>query len=107
MIERKWKCANCGNQDMDSLHSEGDVYYCSVCTHRTVIATGKDDLIVCPYCRHRRDRKAAYCDWCNNQLNLFPKPSRAELKAIREDVRRFEKNLDSSNIRYWNIRGEV
>ena len=74
-----WKCANCGNTDKNSLFDEGDTFYCSICTHRTVIATGKDDLIICPWCKRLRDRKAAYCDWCNNQINLYPPLTKEEM----------------------------
>ena len=60
------KCANCGNINRDSLHDEGDVIYCSRCTHRTNKSTNKDDSVICPVCYYPRDRKAMYCRWCND-----------------------------------------
>lgn len=60
------RCANCGNTDINSLWDEGDTIYCSKCTHRTLKATGVDDLVECPYCHRMRDRKAMYCRWCND-----------------------------------------
>lgn len=55
------KCANCGNKDERILFDEGDTFYCSVCLHRTQMATGQDDLITCPFCGHLRDQKAHAC----------------------------------------------
>lgn len=60
------KCANCGNADMSSLWDEGDTIYCSICHHRTSVATGEDDVVECPYCHRMRDRKAMYCRQCND-----------------------------------------
>lgn len=108
-IERRqnmsWKCANCGNTDKNSLFDEGDTFYCSICTHRTVIATGKDDLIICPWCKRLRDRKAAYCDWCNNQINLNPPLTKEEMESKDKSIREFEDGLSSSDIKYWKIKG--
>ena len=60
------RCANCGNTDEKTLWDEGDTIYCSKCTHRTLIETGEDDVVECPYCHRMRDRKAMYCRWCND-----------------------------------------
>ena len=60
------KCANCGNSDENTLFDEGDTFYCKLCYHRTRVSDGKDDLLECPYCHRMRDRKAAYCRWCNS-----------------------------------------
>ena len=60
------KCSNCGNVKSNSLYDEGDTIYCSKCTHRTNKSTKKDDSVICPVCRYPRDRKAAYCRWCND-----------------------------------------
>jgi len=49
------KCANCGNENPNSLFDEGDTFYCSTCCHRTQTATGQDDLITCPFCGRLRD----------------------------------------------------
>lgn len=100
------KCANCGNTDNRFLFDEGDTYYCSICCHRTVTATGKDDLIICPFCKRLRDRKAASCMWCNTSIEDQPGYTKAELKEIDALVKAFEDTLDSSNIRYWKIRGK-
>lgn len=66
MEENEMKCANCGNTDTSSLWDEGDTLYCSICHHRTSIATGEDDVVECPYCHRIRDRKAMYCRHCND-----------------------------------------
>ena len=60
------KCANCGNTDSNRLWDEGDTFYCSKCAHRTLYATGEDDLVECPCCHKMRDRKAFYCRNCND-----------------------------------------
>ena len=60
------KCANCGNDDENTLWDEGDTIYCSKCAHRTLVSTGEDDLVVYPYCGELRDRKAYYCRNCNS-----------------------------------------
>ncbi|MBR3342466.1 MAG: hypothetical protein IKG30_12800 [Clostridiales bacterium] len=104
------KCANCGNTDHRTLIDEGDTYYCSICCHRTLVATGKDDLITCPFCRRLRDRKAAYCMWCNIPINAQSDFSEKELKDLDAQIKRFEDKLDSSNIRFWKLkdkRGEI
>ena len=58
------KCANCGNENPETLWDEGDTIYCSECTHRTRVDTGTEDLIECPYCGGMRDSKAYYCRNC-------------------------------------------
>lgn len=60
------RCANCGNTDENTLWYEGDTVYCSLCTYRTSLDTGDDDVVECPYCHRMRDRKAMYCRWCND-----------------------------------------
>ncbi len=62
------KCANCGNEDPNTLFDEDDTFYCSKCHHRTLVETGEDDLIVFPHCGQMRDRKAYYCRWCNSPI---------------------------------------
>ena len=59
------ECKHCGNTDERLLHDEGDTIYCSRCSHRTLIITGDDDSIECPYCHNMRDRKALYYRHCN------------------------------------------
>ena len=59
------ECKHCGNTDERLLHDEGDTIYCSRCSHRTLIITGDDDSIECPYCHNMRDRSAMYCRHCN------------------------------------------
>lgn len=60
------KCANCGNEDTNTLWDEGDTFYCSLCHHRTRTDSGVDDVVECPYCHRMRDRKAMYCKYCND-----------------------------------------
>lgn len=81
------RCANCGNTDEDTLWDEGDTVYCSKCAHRTSKETGEDDLIECPYCHRMRDRKAAYCRWCNDSMRLPSTPEEFEEidKCLRDD----------------------
>lgn|SRR5699024_1172042 len=98
------KCANCGNEDPNTLWDEEDTFYCSKCKHRTQTATGQDDLITCPYCGRLRDRKAFQCMWCNNSMHSNAAPSKEEYEELDEILTEFEDNLDSSNIRYWNLR---
>lgn len=100
------KCANCGNINKKTLWDEGDTFYCSVCCHRTQTATGQDDLITCPFCGRFRDRKAAYCMWCNSSLDSQPGPSKEEYEALDASIQEFEDKMDSSNIRYWKLRGK-
>lgn len=59
-------CAHCGNTNTNTLWDEGDTIFCSLCHHRTSVATGEDDLVECPYCHRMRDRKALYCRYCND-----------------------------------------
>jgi hypothetical protein len=98
------KCANCGNNNPDTLFDEGDTIYCSVCCHRTLKATGKDDLIKCPYCGRLRDRKAFSCMWCGNSLDSSNKPTRKERKELKKFLEDFDNSIDSSNVRYWYLR---
>lgn len=59
------RCANCGNEDENTLWDEGDTIYCSRCTHRTRTSDGEEDLVECPHCHEMRDSKAYYCRHCN------------------------------------------
>ena len=59
-------CANCGNDNENTLWDEGDTKYCSICAHRTRKSDGQDDVAECPYCHRMRDRKAMYCRFCND-----------------------------------------
>ena len=59
------ECANCGNTDQNTLWDEDDTFHCSKCCHRTLKGLNIDDLVDCPYCHEKRDRKAAYCTNCN------------------------------------------
>ena len=55
------RCANCGNEDENTLWDEGDTIYCSRCAHRTRTSDGEEDLVECPHCHEMRDSKAYYC----------------------------------------------
>lgn len=44
--------------------------------------------------------------WCGNSLDSQPGPSREEYEELDEILTEFEDNMDSSNIRYWNLRGK-
>ena len=101
----KMKCANCGNKNPKTLWDEGDTFYCSICCHRTQTATGKDDLITCPYCGRFRDRKAACCMWCNNTIGSNA-TTRKEFKDLDSVLKQFEKRLDKSNLRYGKLLGK-
>lgn len=96
------RCANCGNENVNSLFDEGDTFYCSVCCHRTRHSDGQDDLVVCPYCNHLRDRKAMYCMWCNTAWGT-------DLSYVDNDedgdIKEFEDSLTSSNLRYGKLKG--
>lgn len=59
------RCANCGNEDENTLWDEGDTIYCSHCSHRTRTSDGEEDLVECPHCHEMRDSKAYYCRHCN------------------------------------------
>ena len=59
------RCANCGNEDENTLWDEGGKIYCSRCTHRTRTSDGEEDLVECPHCHEMRDSKAYYCRHCN------------------------------------------
>ena len=98
------KCANCGNEDLRTLHDEGDTFYCSICCHRTQTATGQDDLITCPYCGRFRDRKAFQCLWCGNSIGQNEEPSIELYEEINEVLKDFETSLTPENKRFWNIR---
>ncbi len=100
------RCANCGNENPKTLFDEGDTVYCSVCCHRTQVATGQDDLITCPYCGRLRDRKAINCMWCGHSINEVTPPTKEEYTELDEELQKFEDNLDSSNVRYWNLKNK-
>ncbi len=100
------KCANCGNTDPKSLFDEGDTFYCSKCCHRTQTATGQDDLITCPYCGRLRDRKAAYCMWCNHSLKDYYPPTKKDYEELDKIITEFEKTVDKSNLRYYKLLGK-
>ena len=101
------KCANCGNDDLKTLHDGGDTFYCSLCRHRTQTATGQDDLITCPYCGRLRDRKAYQCMWCCNSIGQSGGlPTKEDYAELDKDLTEFEENMDNSNIRYWKLRGK-
>ena len=55
------RCADCGNEDENTLWDEGGTIYCSRCTHRTRTSDGEEDLVECPHCHEMRDSKAYYC----------------------------------------------
>ena len=59
------RCADCGNEDENTLWDEGGTIYCSRCTHRTRTSDGEEDLVECPQCHEMRDSKAYYCRHCN------------------------------------------
>lgn len=101
LIKGHYFCANCGKTDQSTLWDEKDTVYCSVCCHRTRVSDGKDDLVVCPVCHHLRDRKAAYCQWCNAPIgdNKFSQSS-------YETANEFEKTIDRSNLRYYSLKGK-
>lgn len=100
------KCANCGNENPKTLFDEGDTFYCSECRHRTQTATGQDDLITCPYCGRLRDRKAAYCMWCNTPANALERPTPEMYAELDASLNEFEKTLTPENKRYWRLRGK-
>ncbi len=88
------KCANCGNTNPSTLYDEGNTIYCSICTHRTIKSTGEDDLIICPICHHPRDRKAAYCMWCNG-------PITGEYDSEAEKLaNEYQETITDDNLRY-------
>ncbi len=94
-------CANCGNVDSRTLFDEGDTIYCSRCSHRTRKSDGRDDLVICPVCRHLKDRKATYCRWCNNA-----DPKAGYSPREEELANEFEAKLTPDNIRYYNLKGK-
>lgn len=98
------KCANCGNDDIRTLHDEGDTFYCSLCNHRTQTATGQDDLITCPYCGRLRDRKSFQCIWCGNTIGQNIIPTEEDYEELDKSLTEFEENMDNSNIRFWRLR---
>lgn len=88
------KCANCGNTNQSSLFDDDDTIYCSKCCHRTSKSTGKDDLVICPICHHPRDRKAAYCMWCNG-------PEIGKYNPVEEKLaNEYQKTITDDNLRY-------
>ena len=100
------RCANCGNEDLRTLHDEGDTFYCSICCHRTQTATGQDDLITCPFCGRLRDRKAYVCMWCNTPLDAQPGPSPEGFAELDSVIQEFEDELTPDNVRYWKLRNK-
>jgi len=100
------RCANCGNEDSNTLWDEGDTFYCSICCHRTQTATGQDDLITCPYCGRLRDRKAHQCMWCNNSIGQNNPPSEEDYEELDKLLNEFEDNLDDSNLRYGKLKNK-
>lgn len=80
-------CANCGNSDERSLWDEGDTFYCSICHHRTLVDSGEDDSVECPYCHRMRDRKAMYCRYCNDSAWLSSTPE--EYDEIDRDLKEY------------------
>ena len=97
------KCANCGNENPVTLLLEDDTFYCNVCHHRTITATGQDDLITCPFCLRPRDRKATNCWWCNCSIDQTPGPSRELFEELDAVIQPFEDRMDSSNLIYGKI----
>lgn len=100
------RCANCGNDDPNTLIDEGDTLYCTICCHRTQTATGQDDLITCPFCGRLRDRKAMNCMWCNISLDSEPGPTQEEYEELDEMLNEFEKSIAPSNLRYGKLLGK-
>ncbi|WP_423055585.1 hypothetical protein [Acetobacterium carbinolicum] len=100
------RCANCGNEDPNTLFDEDDTFYCKKCCHRTQTATGQDDLITCPYCGRLRDRKAFQCMWCGNSINQNNPPSREEYEELDQIINEFEDNLDDSDYRYVRLKNK-
>lgn len=96
------RCANCGNENPNTLFDEGDTFYCSECCHRTRVDDGEDDLVVCPVCHHMRDRKALYCQWCNSTWGQDDESFSQEEYDLANE---FEDSVDESNKRYFNIKG--
>lgn len=95
------KCANCGNTDSKTLWNEGDTIFCSKCSHRTRTDDNEDDVVLCPVCRHMRDRKALYCQWCNNTWGSDQSFS----QEAYDDANELEESIDSTNIRYFKLKG--
>ena len=85
--ESSFKCANCGNTEEESLYDDGETVYCSICCHRTLKSTGKDDLVECPFCHRMRDRTAYYCRYCNDTTWELSSPEEfAEIDEILKDM---------------------
>ena len=95
------KCANCGEEDLEWLHDEGDTIFCTRCYHRTRKDNGEDDLVVCPVCHHMRDRKAIHCMWCNSSWGEDDTFDQASYELANE----FEDSVTSLNKRYFKIKG--
>ena len=95
------KCANCGCED-DIYYKEGEeTLFCRRCSHRTVVATGKDDLIVCPYCGRFRDRTAYQCRWCEATMpdNSYEKPSKRAYEKYNKVAELTEEMMGPNNIK--------
>lgn len=95
------KCANCGEENPEWLHDEGDTVYCLRCLHRTRKDNGEDDLVVCPVCHHMRDRKAVHCMWCNSAWGCDDTFDQASYELANE----FEASVTSANIKYYKLKG--
>ena len=95
------KCANCGEEDLEWLHDDGDTIYCSRCCHHTRKGTGEDDVVPCPVCLHMRDRKALYCCWCNSHWGENDTFDQSAYEFANE----FENSVTSKNIRYFKLKG--
>lgn len=83
--ENHMRCSYCGNTDKNTLWDEGDTIFCSCCHHRTSLETGQDDLVECPYCHRMRDRKAAYCRYCND--SAWEPSTAEEFAEIDQDLK--------------------
>lgn len=95
------RCANCGNDNPDTLWDEGDTIYCSVCCHRTRVDDESDDLVLCPVCHHMRDRKAYECLWCGTTWGSSDSFDQEAYDLANE----FENSEGSNHIRYRLLKG--
>ncbi len=76
------RCANCGNEDPNTLFDEDDKFYCKKSCHRTQTATGQDDLITCPYCGRLRDEKHLNACGVAIQLIRIIHPQEKSMKSL-------------------------
>lgn len=98
------KCSLCGNADPNTLFDEGDKVYCANCCHRTIKATGKPDIIRCPYCGRKTDGGAVECMWCGNTISHDLPQKYKRDKNYDRLLADFDKSLNETNIRYWLLR---